>query len=54
MKRDEQYWKGYIAALRRVKRWWLITWDQQKEINRIIRETKSKLLDNEKKDTVQH
>lgn len=54
MKRDEQYWKGYIAALRWVKSWWWITWDQYKEINRKIRETKLKLLDNEEKDTVQH
>ena len=52
MKRDEQYWKGYIAALRWVKSWWFLTWDQNKELNRKIREVKNKRLNNEKENTV--
>jgi len=44
MVRDEQYWKGYVAALRWVKGWWSISWDATKALNEKMREINKKHL----------
>ena len=50
MKRDEQYWKGFIAALKWVKSWYSISYSQYDACNEKIREIKKQHLKKDETD----